>query len=66
MTIQEVAGEPLPELVLISMLLQAVEEAYPEFTSIIEAQLSEPSLTGRTFEYVFGRFRTEFYRRKAR
>ena len=64
MTIREVAGEPLPDLVLTSILLHAVEESFPEFSLLVEIQLSDPLTkpAQKTFEYAFGRFRAEFYR----
>ena len=68
MTIREVAGELLPDLVLTSILLHAVEESFPEFSLLVEIQLSDPLTkpAQKTFEYAFGRFRAEFYRQKAR
>jgi hypothetical protein len=68
MTIKEVTGQPLHELVLISIFLHAIDESFSEFVLLVEAQLSQPSTVPiqKTFEYTFGRFRTEFYRRQAR
>jgi len=68
MTVQEVSGQPLPDLVLISLLLCAIDKHYSDFVSSVEIQLSQPATPAaqKTFEYIFGRFRTEYYRKKAR
>ena len=65
--IQEVAGKPLPDLILVAILLDAVEGSYEDFATLTEAHLNHPSTTEsqKTFEYVFARFRSEFYRAKA-
>lgn len=65
--IQEVAGKPLPDLVLVAILLDAVEDNYSEFSTLMESHLNHPSTAAsqKTFEYVFARFRSEFYRAKA-
>ena len=65
--IQEVAGKPLPDLVLVAVLLDAVEGNYEDFATIMEAHLNHPSTaeSQKTFEYVFARFRSEFYQAKA-
>ena len=64
--IQEVAGKPLPDLVLIAVLLDAVEGNYKDFAILIEAHLNHPSTveSQKTFKYVFVHFRSEFYQAK--
>ena len=58
----------MPDLVLTSLLLCAIEKQYPDFALNVEALLSNPSIPSnqKTFEHTFGRFRMEYYRRKAR
>ena len=65
--IQEVAGKPLPDLVLVAVLLDAVEGNYSDFATLMESHLNHPSTAAsqKTFEYVFARFRSEVYRAKA-
>ena len=64
---KEVAGESLPDLVLAGILLDAVEDSYSEFAILMESHLNHPTTTAsqKTFEYVFARFRSDFYRAKA-
>ena len=41
--IQVVAGKPLPDLVLVAILLDAVEGNHSDFTTLMEAHLNHPS-----------------------
>jgi hypothetical protein len=68
MVIKEVSSRGIPDLVLTSLLLCAIERQYRDFVTNTEAQLSNPTTPSnqKTFEYTFGRFRTEYYRRRAR
>ena len=61
--IQEVAGKPLPDLVLVAILLDAVEDNHSDFATLMESHLNHPSTAAsqKTFEYVFARFRSEVY-----
>ena len=63
----EVAETSLPDLVLVGILLDAVEGSYSEFATLVESHLNHPTTTAsqKTFEYVFARFRSDFYRAKA-